>query len=140
MVVNLASSFITYHHILWNYNPDIFVRTQTTIELLNAFVLLPAVAFIFLSLFPFARSKVYQAGYIALWILIFSCIELVAHYIVGSLSYKNQWSWFDSFIFDIALFSVTRLHYSRPFWAWGISLIITVIIYTGFGFSAGEFK
>lgn len=140
MVVNLAASFITYHHILWNYNPDIFVQTQTTIELINAFVLLPAVVFIYLSLFPFDSSKVYQAGYIAFWILLFSCIELFAHYIVGSLSYKNDWSWLDSFVFDIAMFSITRLHYSRPVWAWGISLIITAIIYTCFGLSGGEFK
>ena len=140
MVINLASSFVTYHHILWNYNPDIVVQTQTTVEILNAFALLPAATFIYLSVFPFGGSKIYQAGYIALWVLIFSCIELIAHYIVGSLSYKNHWSWFNSFLFDIVLFSITRLHYSRPAWAWGVSLIVTVIIYFCFGFSNGDFK
>ncbi|HWR07132.1 CBO0543 family protein [Sporomusa sp.] len=140
MVVSLAESFATYHHVLWNYNPGLLVKTHTTVEFLNAFVLLPSVTFIFLSKYPFNGTRFYQSGYITLWVLIFSSIELIAHYIIGSISYKNAWSWSASFILDIALFSITRLHYSRPVWAWVFSLIVAITVLIVFDFRSGEFK
>jgi len=52
MVVNLTSSLLTYHHILWGFGPDFFVTTSTVVELLNSYIALPATVFIFLSRFP----------------------------------------------------------------------------------------
>lgn len=139
-VQNLASSFLTYHHVLWQYNDDILVKSQTTMELLNAFALLPVVTFVFLSKLPFHKSKTYQYCYIALWVLIFSSLEFSAHYIVGSLSYDHGWSWQASTIFDIGMFSIIRMHFIRPIWAWGLNLIMVTVILIKFGFIDGQFK
>lgn len=140
MVVNLAASFLTYHHILWHYNPDIFVKSQTVVELVNSFVMLPTTAFVYLTKFPEQRAKIDQAAYIALWVLIYAGLEFIDHYIIGGISYKHGWSWLASAIFDIAMFVIIRLHYVKPILAWGSCLVVTVIIISGFNFMSGEFK
>ena len=99
MVTNLAASFLTYHHTLWQYNPGTVVTTHTTVEMLNAFVLLPAATLTFLSKIPIRPDFFYQAGYIVLWAAIFSSWEFLVHYRVGSLTYKHGWSWYASIFF-----------------------------------------
>ncbi|GMB01229.1 CBO0543 family protein [Pelosinus sp. IPA-1] len=138
MVINLGASFLTYHHILWNYQPDALVKTQTTVELINSYVILPSATFIYLSNFPFNR-KGRSNGYIALWILLFSSLELIDN-VIGGMSYKNNWSWFCSSILDFAMFPIIRLHYESPLRAWIICLLITIIVLIVFDFSSAEMK
>jgi hypothetical protein len=140
MVVNLAASFLTYHHILWNYNPDAMVKSQTIIELVNSFFMLPVTTFIYLSKMSACPSKRSQFNHIVFWILLYACLEFIDHYIVGGISYKNGWSWPASAIFDIAMFSIIWLHYLRPFAAWTISFAMTAAIILIFNFMSGEFK
>jgi hypothetical protein len=140
MVINLAASFLTYHHILWQYNPGALVATHTTVEMINAFALLPAATLTFLSRLPLRRGFFYQCGYIVLWVAMFSGWEFLAHYLVGSLTYKHGWSWYASIFFDIGMFSVIRIHYSRPLWGWAGTLIMMLIIFFVFDFLSGEFK
>jgi len=138
ITVNLGASFITYHHILWNYNPDVLVKTQTTVELINSFVMLPSTAFIYLSKYP-SHNKLYQYGYIILWISIYSGLEFIDHSL-GGISYKNGWSWLASSIFDCALFPILRLHYLKPLWAWIITFLLTAVILVLFNFASAEMK
>ncbi|MEG6584454.1 CBO0543 family protein [Dendrosporobacter sp. 1207_IL3150] len=138
--INLAASFLTYHHGLWNYNPDIFVKTQTSVELINSFFMLPVTTLIYLSLYPYNTSNILQIGYIALWVGIFAVLEFIDHYVVGGIYYSNGWSWLTSAIFDIAMFSIIRLHFSRPSWAWVSCFFVTLIIVFVFDFYSGEFK
>ena len=140
MVVNLAASFLTYHHTLWNYNPDILVKSQTTVELINSFFMLPASAFVYLSRYPINSTRFNQAGYIALWVLIYASLEAIDHYVISGISYKHGWSWETSAIFDIAMFSIIRLHYSKPILAWGCCLFLTIAISIVFNLTSGEFK
>lgn len=139
IVADLFASFLTYHHILWNYNPDILVKTRTTVELCNSFFMLPITAFIFLSRYP-KDTKLYQYGYIVFWVFIYAGLEFIDHYIVGGLSYKNGWSWLSSVVFDCCLFPIVRLHHLNPGWAWVVSLVMTIVILIMFDFSSGEFK
>lgn len=140
MVVNLAVSFITYHHSLWNYNPDILVKTQTTVELINSFFMLPTTTFIYLSRFPTKYTQLYQGCYIALWVFIYAILEFIDHYIVGGIFYTHGWAWSTSAIFDIAMFSIIRLHYSKPILAWGSSFLMTAAIIIAFNFMSGVYK
>lgn len=139
MVVNLSVAFLTYHHELWRFNPDILVKTHTTVELLNAFIVLPSVTFLYLSKFP-DNNKLHQLSYLLLWVGIFVGVEFIAHYIVGSLSYYNGWSLKVSAVFDIAMFSLIRLHSLRPIIAWIATLVLAVIILLIFDFISAEFK
>lgn len=138
MVVNLAASFITYHHALWYYNPDALVRTQTALELINSFVMLPSATFIYLSRHPLTDNG-RCFGYMLLWVGIFSSFEYMDK-TIGGIAYKNGWSWQISTLFDIAMFSIIRVHYTRPFWAWLACLVITAIILIVFNFESAEMK
>ncbi|HWR42258.1 CBO0543 family protein [Sporomusa sp.] len=139
MTVNLAVCLITYHHTLWNYHPDALVKTQTTIELLNSFVMLPSTAFAFLSRFPYSSDAFYQYGYILLWALVFSTLEFIDK-TIGGIYYEKGWSWEISTLFDCAIFLILRLHYVSPFWAWLITFVRTAVILVVFNFSSAEFK
>lgn len=137
IAVNLAASFLTYHYILWGYNPDLLIKTQTTIELFNSFFMLPATTFIYLSRFPRALSPYY---YISFWVLLYASLEFIDHYIIGGISYSNGWSWFFSLLFDIAMFSIIRIHYLKPILGWIVTLLLSVVILLVFNFMSGEFK
>lgn len=139
MVVNLGASLLTYHHALWNYSPDALVKTQTILEFINCFIILPSVTFTYLSKFP-ANNKFQQLSYIVFWVLIFSGLEYIDHYIIGGIYYTNGWSWSTSTIFDFALFSILRLHYLKPGWAWVITFLLTGFILVMFNFSSAEMK
>jgi len=138
MVVNVTASFLTYHHTLWNFNPDYLVKTYTIIELLNSYIVLPCTVFVFLSNFP-PFSNILQYTYIGLWIIIYSTIELLDS-MIGGISYQHGWSWQISTLFDCAIFSIIRIHYIRPVWAWGITFLLGAAIVTIFNFSSAEMK
>jgi hypothetical protein len=139
MVVSLSASYLTYHHALWNYSPDAVIKTHTMLEFINCFVILPSAVFLYLSRYPSATIW-YQFGYIALWVLLFSSLEFIDHYLVGGIYYTNGWSWQISTLFDVAIFSIWRLHYLKPAWAWLITLLLTGIIVVIFNLTSAEMK
>lgn len=139
MVVNLAASFLSYHHILWNYNPDALVKTQTTVEMINAFIMLPATTFVYLSKFP-SSCRLYQYGYILLWVFIYGFLEYIDSELIGGLSYKNGWSWLVSVIFDVGMFSILRLHHLRPLCGWVVTFAVAALVLTVFNFGSAEMK
>ncbi|VBB06497.1 Hypothetical protein LUCI_1730 [Lucifera butyrica] len=138
ITANLGASFLSYHHNLWVYNPDALVKTQTTVEMINSFIMLPAATFIYLSNFPTQKQHPY--GYMLLWVFLFSMLEFIDSHIVHGISYDNGWSWFSSSLFDCAIFSVLRLHYLKPFWAWFVTVLLTIFILTLFNFGSAELK
>lgn len=75
MLVNMSASFLTYHHNLWNYTPDVLVKSGTMLEFFNCYIVLPLVALIYLSKFP-SNNMPHQLGYIAFWVSIFSGLDL----------------------------------------------------------------
>jgi len=139
IVANQFASYLSYHHSLWYYNPDIFVKTSTTVELFNSFVMLPAATFLYLSRFP-TSNKLNQCGYIVLWVCIFGSLEFIDHYIVKGISYNNGWSYFASLTIDFAIFINIYLHYLKPLWGWGANLVVAFLVFILFNFIGGEFK
>ncbi|MDT8902411.1 CBO0543 family protein [Anaeroselena agilis] len=138
MAVNLAAAFITYHHPLWDFNPDTLALSETTVELLNTFVSLPANTLIYLSNYP-AAGPVRQIRYILAWVLLFGALE-AADTLIGGITYFNGWSLGHSILFDCAMFPIIRLHHLRPPLAWLASLAVAVYILSAFGFSGAEMK
>ena len=138
MVVNLAVAFITYHHPLWDFNADALALSETTVELLNTFVSLPANTLIYLSNYP-AAGPVRQVRYILAWVLLFAAIE-AADTLVGGITYFNGWSLGHSALFDCVMFPIIRLHHVRPPLAWLASLAVALYILVAFGFFSAEMK
>ncbi|WP_425058766.1 hypothetical protein SCACP_34220 [Sporomusa carbonis] len=138
MVVNLSVSLLTYHHILWNFNPDLVVKTHTVVEFLNTYIVLSAATFVYLSHFP-QYGKLYQYGYVILWILLFGVIEYTDG-AIGGISYQHGWSFASSFALDCAMFVILRIHYLKPAWAWMITFLLAAIILAVFDFGSAEMK
>ncbi|MDR7867106.1 MAG: CBO0543 family protein [Sporomusaceae bacterium] len=138
MVANLAAGYITYHHPLWDFNADTLAVSETTVELLNTFVLLPTATLVYLSNYP-AAGPARQARYILAWIALFATIE-TADTIVGGISYFNGWSLAHSVLFDCVMFPIVRLHHLRPPLAWLASLAVALYILVAFGFFSAEMK
>lgn len=139
-VESLTASYLTYHHTLWIFNPGAVVTTHTVVELINAFVVLPAVTFTFLSKYPFNERVVRQFVYVFFWVSIFAVAECIAHYIIGSIGYDHGWSWKVSVVFDIGLFTILRVHHTRPFWAWCLSVLVAIVIFLVFDFRSIDIK
>jgi len=137
MIINITVSFLTYHHVLWSFNPDALVKTYTTVEILNSYIVLPCTTFVFLSKLP--RNSGGQLSYIGLWILIYSTIEFIDK-TIGGISYQHGWSWQASVMFDCAMFSILRIHYLRPFAAWVMTFLLGFLLIIEFNFISGQFK
>lgn len=139
MVINMSASFLSYHHSLWNYSKDILVSTETMVEFFNAYANLPTTVLIYLSHFPQHEIK-RQVAYVGFWVALYSGLEFIDHYIVGGIFYTNGWSWSRSVIFDIAMFSIIRLHYLNPGKAWLMAGAVWIFVVVQFGFLTGEMK
>ncbi len=138
MVANLAAGYVTYHHPLWDFNADTLAVSETTVELLNTFVLLPTAALIYLGSYP-AAGPARQARYVLAWIMLFAAIE-TADTLIGGISYFNGWSLGHSVLFDCVMFPIIRLHHVRPPLAWLASLAVALYILVAFGFFSAEMK
>lgn len=138
MVANLTAGYLTYQHPLWDFNPDAFTTSETMVEVLNTFVLLPATTLIYLSNYP-AAGPVRQARYILAWVLLFAAIE-TADTLAGGITYFNGWSLAHSILFDCVMFPIIRLHHLRPPLAWLASLALAFYILFAFGFFTAEMK
>jgi len=138
-VVNMSAGYLCYHHVLWFYNPDAVVSTQTVVEFLTTYVVLPATALVYLSNIPLG-GRVRNCSYIVMWVLIYGTLELIDHTIIGGISYDHGWSLRDSVLFDLLMFITIRIHYNRPLLGWLIVLVWTIIILTMFNFWSAEMK
>ena len=98
-LVDMSAGYISYHHSLWIFDPDALIKTETIVELINSYLLLPATTLVYLANFP-SEGRGRQGAYILLWVFIYSTLEYVDHAIIGGISYSNGWSFRNSIFFD----------------------------------------
>lgn len=139
MVVNLSSTFIAYHHQLWIFKPDALVSTETVVELVNTYFVLPATVLLYLGNYPdngFVRKSVYILG----WTFFYFVIEFIDATFIGGISYGHGWTYWYSLLFDFAMFSIIRIHQLRPLLGWLVTLILAFFIMLNFGILSAEMK
>lgn len=90
MVANLLAGYITYQHPLWDFNADALAASETTVELLNTFIVLPATTLVYLGNYP-AAGPLRQTGYVLAWVALFAAVE-TADTLLGGICYFNGWS------------------------------------------------
>lgn len=139
MVVNLSVGYLGYHHSFWIFNPDALVDTETVVELLNTYVSLSVTTLLFLSHLP-AKGWQQQLKHIFLWVFIYGGIEGFDHYFIGGISYEHGWSYGCSLLFDCAMFTTIRVHYSRPLWGWVMTLTAVTGVVIAFNIFLAEMK
>ncbi len=139
MVVDTFASYVAYLHPLWVFNPDAVVKSQTVVELVSIFVVMPASILTYLSRFP-AGGLLEQGAYVLAWAALFGSLEGLDVILVNGISYANGWSLAHSCIFDVAMFAIIGLHYRRPLCGWLATLALAVYILAAFGFWGAEMK
>jgi len=125
VICNLFYNFITGPNHMWRYEPD-FLINHTLTDTLHTFVTLPALILVYLSRFPKHRWRA-QARYLAGWVLSFAVAELIFYH-MHRLSYHNGWNYGYSIALDTVMFCMLRFYYIKPYWTYGLSVVITFLL------------
>ncbi|SFA84304.1 hypothetical protein SAMN04488072_102264 [Lentibacillus halodurans] len=124
IAMNLLYFYFTYNYPIWTFQSNMGIP-ERVLDLLHAFIVLPCTVIIFLSNYP---DRLYnQVLYIGKWSLIYIVFEWTGFHL-GIIEYNNGWSLGWSFLFVLVMFPMLKLHYSRPFMAYGLSIIIIAIL------------
>ncbi len=126
IIFNLVYNFLYYNHTLWEYQGlTTPILNHTFIELSFTFIILPIAVVVYLKYFP--SQKYHQLFYLFFWVVFFTFIELL-FYKMEMFRYDNGWGVTDSLWFNVLMFFMIRLHYSRPFLTMMLSIIITIVL------------
>lgn len=124
---NLLYNVLCHDHRLWEYEPDMLPKSHVLVDLIYTFINLPAITLLFLTFYPYAKEKIKQGRYIAYWIVSSMLIEYPFIFF-GRLHLKNGYEYWMDFLFYIVMYSLIRLHFTRPLLTYGISLVFVVLL------------
>lgn len=108
---------------LWDLTNTILKDKQT--ELMYLFIILPGSTFIYLSNIPETIKR--QIIHMLKWIVIFSGVEYIG-FLLHKITYNHGWNWGWSVVFDCIMFSMLRLHHTKPALAFGVSFCISICL------------
>lgn len=122
----LLYEYITKDQRMWIFQPDI-PNNQTFTTLMHKFLTMPLTVLIYLSRFP--KTVWRQCCHMAAWIGMYIIVETVMM-LTGRIYYENGWNLWHSFLFNLMMFPMLRLHDSRPVAAYLLSIpIVLSLIY-----------
>lgn len=125
--LNLLYEVLCRDKLLWIYTPSFFPKSQIITTLIYSFIVLPCITLIFLSNYPFEEKTKNQTLYILKWILGSFIIESIFIYF-DNIDLKNGYkSWMEP-LFYLAMYSMIRLHFSRPFLTYSLSFVIIIFL------------
>lgn len=121
--VSMLYEFLTKEHTIWQFKPD-FLFNHTQVILLHAAISVPLTVFVFLSNYPGKWGK--QILWCLMWIGIYITVESLL-YLTNRIVYEHKWSLGWSFVFDLIMFPMLRLHFKKPLLADALSVFIIVL-------------
>jgi hypothetical protein len=127
IICNLLYNTLCNDKMLWQYKPDLIPNSHLLVELIYTFINLPAITILFLSSYPFSKPYLRQAGYIGLWVLGSLLVEFPL-YKMGRLLLKNGYEYWMEPFFYILMYSMIRIHHTRPLVTYGFSIIIIIFL------------
>lgn len=132
LVVNFSYNLISYNYPLWEYESPLLKTTGSDLLLnLTAF---PALIFTYLSLLStIIQYKTFpiKSLYVLFWVVFLTMIEWFS-FNLGFFSYYHGWNIWWSVLFNCAMFPIMWLHYKKPLWAIGASLLCAVFVISYF--------
>ncbi|MET3698654.1 hypothetical protein SAMN05877753_104111 [Bacillus oleivorans] len=141
-VGDLLKSYLLYNHWLWTYQETIFaeniLRNHTIISLMIMFIVYPSTLLIYLGHFP--QAKLRQAGWVLFWVMLYSSIEYMNLHYLHLIRHFNGWNIIWSIIFNMIMFTILRVHYKKPIWAWGLSVIWIIFLLNVFDVPVDKMK
>lgn len=127
IILNLLYEILCRDKLLWEYVPGIFPKSQTVTTLLYSFIVLPGITLIFLTNYPFNETIKKQIVYISKWIIVSLITESILIYF-NKLDLNNgYYFWMEPF-FYVVMYSMIRLHFTRPILTYGLSFIIIILL------------
>jgi hypothetical protein len=122
---NLAYNHLFQDKLLWQTGG--FLAEHPVLDISTIVVLYVSTVILFLTFYSRIDTKPKKAGYILLWVLIYSAMEFVSH-ITGHFSYGNGWCFFYSVAFNLIMFPVLGLHHEKPLYAWLVGTMLAYIM------------
>lgn len=137
LAIDFAAGNVTFHHTLWHFEPDFLTPNHSIINFLWTFTIYPATILLFL---PYdSKKKLHGCLWIGSWAALYSLVETIISSI-GLITYENGWSLLCSVLFDIVMFTILRIHFHRPGWAWLVSFALFIFVWIYFDFSIEHLK
>lgn len=137
LATDFLAGYVTFNHTLWKFQPCFLALNHTITEFWWTFTIYPATLLLYLPHFP--KRKFNGLLWIGGWVALYSLIE-TSLASIGLMTYENGWSLSWSVIFDVVMFSVLRIHFHRPGWAWFVSFLFFIFVWIYFGFSINHLK
>ncbi|TYS14441.1 hypothetical protein FZC78_18280 [Rossellomorea vietnamensis] len=127
IICNLLYNHIAQDKLLWEYSPDFYPKSHILVDILYSFINLPAITLLFLTFFPFTACLLVKVRFIAIWSGASFIIEY-PFYKFEKLLLQNGYEYWMDILFYIVMYSMIRLHFSRPFLTYFLSAFITIMM------------
>jgi hypothetical protein len=133
---------LLHNHRLWYFSKGIIGDKILHGHLIVCFFIMlfsyTSTLLIYLGRFP--KQKVNQCFWFLMWVFIFSFIEFVTHRYFHSIKYQYGWNIYWSILFNFVMFTVLKIHYSKPLLAWIISIIFLIFLSNEFNLPRESFE
>ncbi|MEH7416075.1 hypothetical protein V7266_12400 [Neobacillus drentensis] len=116
--------YLSYNHRLWSLAPTWPIKSEF-VCLTGEFIVFTSTILIFLGRYP--CSRFISLWWTALWVVIYTANEWILLK-TDTIKYYHGWTILDSFLFNILLFCLLRLHYKKPSFTFVISIPISIIL------------
>ncbi|MFD2443027.1 CBO0543 family protein [Bacillus sp. CGMCC 1.16607] len=127
IILNLLYEVLCAEKLLWQYIPSGFPKSHVLTALLYTFIILPGITLMFLSNFPFQQARTKQFFYIFKWIIVSTIIEYIYIYF-KKIELNNGYTYWMEPLFYVVMYTMIRLHYTRPFLSYFLSIIIIITL------------
>ena len=123
IICNLLYNLLCHDYMLWQYKADFLPDSHLVVELFYSFINLPAVTLLFLTFYPFYGPILKQIAFLAVWVISSFAVEY-PFYKFERLLLRNGYQLWMDLLFYIAMYSLIRLHFTRPLLTYGVSAVI----------------
>lgn len=134
ILCDLLHNFLAFNHTLWMYHETLvpyLLPNHTTISLCYMLVMYPATILVYLKYFFKTNQWSKRIFHYVLWVTIYVVAEYT-NLTVGLFSHHNGWKMGYSILFIMMMFILFPIHYKKPLLAWGISLLIILLVILNF--------
>ncbi|QGQ45110.1 CBO0543 family protein [Metabacillus sediminilitoris] len=116
--------YVSYQHRLWTLEPTWPLKNEL-ICLVGEFIVFACTVLIYIGKYP--RDHFISFWWTALWVIIYTINEWILLK-TGTFTYHHGWTLFDSFLFNILMFILIRLHFKMPVITLILSVTISIIL------------
>ncbi|WP_368780987.1 CBO0543 family protein [Alicyclobacillus fastidiosus] len=122
---DLLYNVICHNYLLWKFTPSRLFTSHTAVNLFEDFVIYPCALILYLGRYP--KSILTKIIWNILWVLIWIGIEWI-NKLLGLITYHHGWNiWWSVLLMSFAI-PMVRLHFIKPLWTYGLSLICIVFL------------